>query len=434
MHKASLRVPIGGCLPSVRMPVQRRAKTVWLLVPRQQHHFRLREAVLFWFRRQAVLMMGMAVLLLVMPDRANGLSWPNPKGEPKAQVWLISTHPADWQTDLSEALSTIRYWRLASSAEWEPTDQEAFFADLASPMPTVIYIHGNWTQPDTALQQAWTISDPLWQAAGNRRFRLLVWCWPAERTSARLLTDLRFKAGRSDVEAYLLARHLERMACSEPILLVGYSFGARVITGALHLLGGGRLMGRTVWPEVSPASEFSSSAGNWAGSQKPIRTDRSPGPGRFRTILIAAAIGNDWLLPGGRHQQALSQLEKLLVTVNRADPALRWYPHLEPCDAPALGWAGPKGESGLHDKTPPTDATGSKDGTAPEDKTGLRDDHGAGSPAKHWTGSSPAKIEVLWVTCSVGNQHNWRLYLQTPELQTRLTDYLFDSPRPPEAP
>jgi len=474
MHQATLRFPTGRCLRSIRMPVLVMAMGGRQRAP-QQHPFQFTQAVLFRFLRQAVLWMGMAVLLLNMPDRAMGVGWPNPEGEAKTQVWLISTHQADWQTDLSEALWRIRYWRLASSAEWEATDQAAFFASLASPMPTVIYIHGNWAQPDTAIQQAWTIYRPLWQAAGQRRFRLLVWCWPAERTSARLLTDLRFKAGRSDVEAYLLACHLEQMACSEPILLVGYSFGARVITGALHLVGGGRLMGRTVRPEVSPASE-SSGLCNPADPEKAIRTDRSPTPARFRAILVAAAIGNDWLLPGGRHHQALSQLEKLLVTVNRADPALRWYPHLEPCVSPALGWAGPKGGPSLHEQTPPTEHTGPQEKTgptdasqpteasAPTDETGSKDrpgpkegivppdqtdlkngatpkreidsryDRGGDSlPSRPGFVSSSAKIEVLWVTCSVGNRHDWRLYLQTPELQTRLPEYLFDRrPKPDE--
>ena len=505
MHKASLRGPIGGDLRSVRIPVLRIAMAVRLLAPRHQHHCRLREAVLFRFLKQAVLMMGMAVLL-GMPDRAMGLHRPNLEGEPKAQVWLISTHQADWQTDLSEAFSIIRYWRLGSSAQWKATDQEAFFADLAFPMPTVIYIHGNWTQLDTAIQQAWTISGPLWQAAGQRRFRLVVWCWPAERTSARLLTDLRFKAGRSDVEAYLLARHLQRMACSEPILLVGYSFGARVITGALHLLGGGRLMGRSLLSEAGDSEPscwgsrkgLSAEAGRSGPTRLPAgfgqdnrvgqaahslprrqvglpaggQTENSSHrTGRFRGILIAAAIGNDWLLPGGRHQQALSQLEKLLVTVNRADPALRWYPRLEPGHSPALGWAGPPGGTGLHQQTPstketgpqevtgpknatqptdatqppvetgpkdrpgpkegivPTDQTGSKNGPTPQGKIDARHDRRVDSfPSRLGFGSSHAKIEVLWITCSVGNQHDWRLYLQTPELQGRLPRYLFDPP------
>ncbi len=348
----------------------------------------------------AVSQAGLDVLPLLLGQR-----------NPKRDVWLIDTHEAVWQTDLSEAVSTIRYWRLGDSAAWEAVDQESFFSEMARPVPTVIYIHGNWTDVGTAIQQAWTIGRPLWEAAGgNRRFRLVVWCWPAERTASRLLSDLRFKAGRSDVEAYLLARHLEPMPPSKPILLVGYSFGARVITGALHLVGGGRLMGRSLRPDASITSGTYSSESRSTGLRWPAGTNAATAPeqslggcsragngshlpGPFRAVLLAAAIGNDWLLPGGRHQQALLPLEKMLVTVNWADPALRWYHRLEPCDSPALGWAGlPAANCPAYP-------------LAKNDLTG--------------------KIEWLSVTSSVGKQHTWRVYLESPDVQARLLEYVF---------
>ena len=288
-------------------------------------------------------------------------------GSLKGEVWLVSTREADWETVLEEAVRTIHYWRLESLECWEEEDGDTFFSQMASPMPMMIYIHGNRSDSAEAIQQAWTMYGRVCEAAGERKFRLVIWSWPADRISGRPLSDLRFKAGRSDVEAYLLAWHLRRMPSSEPILLVGYSFGARVITGALHLLGGGRIMGRSL-----TVSEFRSGGG-------------------FRVILAAAAIGNDWILPEGRHHWALSQVEKMLVTVNRMDPALRWYPGLERGDGPALGRTGP-GQGGC-------------------------------------SGWQIGKIESLPVDCSVGKQHSWRAYLQTPELQARLPVYLFASPK-----
>ncbi|MCS7304315.1 MAG: hypothetical protein NZ602_04320 [Thermoguttaceae bacterium] len=329
----------------------------------------------------------------------------------KAEVWVINTQEAHWQSDLLEAFSGIQYWRLKDSDAWQLIGQESFFSALASPLPTLIYIHGNWTDLATAIEQAWTLCGPVWKRGDIRRFRLIIWCWPAQRTGARLLTDLRFKAGRSDVEAYLLALHLQQMPSEEPILLVGYSFGARVITGALHLVGGGRLMSRSLPAEHSMGSELYSAPrselGRLSGQDNKgglpgqfLTTDSKAAcglrpSGRFRAILVAAAIGNDWLLPGGRHQHALAKVEKMLVTVNRLDPALRWYARLEPCDSPALGWAG--------------------------------------LPADYWNTCAAlptnplAKIQCLWVTATVGKVHNWRLYFQTSELQARLPEYLFTS-------
>lgn len=329
---------------------------------------------------QMMARMAAAVLLAEWP--AGGACWAegsSPSTQPpvqqtgggegglKGEVWLVSTREATWETALEEAVQTIQYWRLQSPEKWEAVEGDVFFSRMASATPTVIYIHGNRADSAAAIEQAWVIYQGVCDAGGDRRFRLVIWSWPAERISARALTDLRFKAARSDVEAYLLAWHLKRADSSAPILLVGYSFGARVITGALHLLGGGRIMGRSL---------NDADSGSDSGSK-----------GRFRAVLVASAIGNDWLLPGGRHDRALFPLEKMLVTVNCADPALRWYRGLERCDSPALGRTGPVLVNG---------------------SDSLRD-----------------KVESISVVDSVGKQHDYRAYLLAPELQARLPVYLF---------
>ncbi len=280
------------------------------------------------------------------------------------EVWLLSTQEVPWGATAEEAAEWIGYWRWKSPDQWETVDRAGLWDHIASPLPTVIYIHGNRTDPATAIEQAWTIYRAVCARAGDQKFRLFIWSWPSERIPGRQLPDLRLKADRSDEEAYHLAWHLKRMSQERPITLVGYSFGARVITGALHLLGGGCVAGRSL-----PVSESSSGR-------------------RFRVVLVAAAIGNDWILPGRRHARALSQMEQMLVTKNWSDPALRWYPRLERRDSPALGRTGPV--------------------------------------LLHCLQEVP-KIESLSVACWVGKQHYWRLYLTVPELQARLPEYLFST-------
>jgi hypothetical protein len=45
-------------------------------------------------------------------------------------------------------------------------------------------------------------------------------------------------------------------------------------------------------------------------------------------VLLAAAMDNDGFLPGRCMQMAPSQLDRLLVTCNHCDPAMKWYPLL----------------------------------------------------------------------------------------------------------
>jgi hypothetical protein len=88
-------------------------------------------------------------------------------------------------------------------------------------------------------------------------------------------------------------------------------------------------------------------------------------------VLVAAAEDAHWLLPGQRAGLALSQVDRMLITVNRCDPVLRWYPLLYRRGGPsALGHTGPAGCL----------------------------------PGK--------KVELLDVSCSVGRFHEWEYYVQ----------------------
>jgi hypothetical protein len=105
-------------------------------------------------------------------------------------------------------------------------------------------------------------------------------------------------------------------------------------------------------------------------------------------VLIAAAIDNDWLLPGRRNGSALGQLEQVLVTHNPCDPVLRWYPFVYGKRGPdALGYTGPACPKGL--------------------------------------GPSRRKIELLNVACSVGKNHAYVNYLGSAALSARFGWYSF---------
>jgi hypothetical protein len=149
-----------------------------------------------------------------------------------------------------------------------------------------------------------------------------------------------------------------------PVSLIGYSFGARIITGGLHLLGGGTLADRRL-PELSSAD---------AGQKR---------SGPIRAVLIAAALDCFALAPGQENGNATSQVEEMLVTRNGCDDALRWYPLLYGRGGPqALGYVGP-------------------------------------------CCGNPENIRLFEATCCVGKSHHWEDYIYCSSLFDNLPHYMF---------
>ena len=128
----------------------------------------------------------------------------------------------------------------------------------------------------------------------------MIWSWPSSR--AGILThDVREKAERTDAQglylAWLLREHSQQSASTT---LIGYSFGGRIATGALHALAGGKLGGRTLAGQPI--------------SGKPINAG-----------LIAPAIDSHWLSGHGYHSQATSNMHRMVLMYNRKDIILKSY-------------------------------------------------------------------------------------------------------------
>ena len=230
--------------------------------------------------------------------------------------------------DLGAAPPSLCYWRLDDDCQWSPADAAEFRATDDAAMPTVVFIHGNRTDADEAVDEGvvrlrghpggdcWA-AVPLRDLVVAGRARL-----PPHRADARL------KADYSDVESYYLAQWLDQLRPGVKVSLIGHSFGPRIITGALHLLAGGEVAGRSLPPSTVAA---------WTGGK------RNP----VRAVLLASAIDADWLAPGGCHGLALSLVEQMLVTCNGCDRVLRWYPRLYGRGGPqAMGFVGPCGIDG----------------------------------------------------------------------------------------
>lgn len=275
------------------------------------------------------------------------------------QLWLINTRRASCGEGAADA-SQLEYSRLDGN-QWTSLSQAAFLAADDPALPTVFFLHGNRSDEADAVSEGYGLYQAMQCQAPNQAMRYVIWSWPADHVAGGNRLDVQVKAARCDGQSCYLAQVLAPMNPQVRVSLVGYSFGARIITGAMHLLGGGELAGTRV-ARPNPTAERAA----------------------VRAVLVAAAEDCYWLSPGSCHGLALSQLERLLITVNCADSALRYYPRLYGRGGPeALGFTGPS------------------------------------------CGSDGAKTELLDVSCSVGRTHAWACYSADLTLQARLPWYAF---------
>jgi hypothetical protein len=310
-------------------------------------------------RVAAAVTLGLGFLVGTGPSSAGGAT---------QQCWLIDARRADSCSLHTSGDKTLRYWQLGDCGRWLAADEGSLLENADPAVPMVAYVHGNPTTYEHGVQTGVDRFRVLRRRAQDQPFHFVIWWWSStHRDKLPLPRRMRQEAARSDLQAFYLARWIERIEPSVPLSLTGYSFGARVVAGALHLTGGGRLAGRSL--------------------------DRHPAEPRrpIRAILLGAAIHCDWLLPGRRNGLALTQVEHLLVSTNPCDPAMKWYPAIyRGCSPKPMGYGGPS-RSGLPDAE--------------------RD-----------------KIEVLNLSCYVGRSHKaFRYYSASPFL-ARLPWYTFLEP------
>jgi hypothetical protein len=232
---------------------------------------------------------------------------------PQDAVWAVSTRglgcpPPGWTYPLT-------VWQYESqSPRWANSTLDAFAASDDPEVVTVVYIHGNRIDSNLALQDGLSVYFHLAGAWDHERpIRFVVWTWPSDQIRGPL-KDVRAKAARSDVDAYYLAQFLTQVNPEVKVGLLGYSYGARIASGGVHLLGGGRLAGLSLLTTSGPETNVA---------------------------LWAAAEHDDWLLPGRTHGEALPRAEQWLITRNCCDPVLAHYRLLDKCTDPvALGHSG----------------------------------------------------------------------------------------------
>lgn len=239
----------------------------------------------------------------------------------KSQIWYLSTREAARCDPLDNTADAVRYWRMKDDCTWTAADPKDFPAGGPKSMPTVIFVPGNQTDADEAVEKGLLAQQAIAAESEGKPFRFAIWSWPADRLYRRHRPDAQLKVDYCDVESYYLASWLRSVQRRGNVSLIGHSFGPRIIAGALHLLAGGELGCRTLPPDAD---------------KKPTE------PMKFRAVLMAAAADADSLAPSGINGKALPLLDKALITTNGCDRVLKWYPYLYGRGGPqAIGYTGP---------------------------------------------------------------------------------------------
>lgn len=233
---------------------------------------------------------------------------------PQDELWLVSARQCCAVSSGSEPLLSAQ--RLGGDSQWQGADLEALYAPASADQIVVIYVHGNRVPSGAAAAEGQHVYRLLIDGAESAPpLRFVIWSWPSARVKGQL-RDVRAKAQRTDMAGYCLAWALMHLPEDQPVSLLGYSFGARIATGAAHLTGGGSLGGRALPPHATSAHTM-------------------------RVAILAGALDASWLRPGGYHERARTQLDYLLNLYNTCDPVLKRYHLLDKrARASALGFSG----------------------------------------------------------------------------------------------
>jgi len=268
------------------------------------------------------------------------------------EVWLIDDRNSGCVNDASNLADGLRFQRYdLANDQWQAATAADFFGGPAAQRPACYWVHGDRIDSSEAIYAGLTVYRRLVEGTCEAPpLRFVIWSWPTTQVYRRPVPDVRLKASRAPATALRLAYVLSRTPADAPVGLIGYSFGARVVAGALHLLAGGDLNGHQL--EKPPAAV-----------------------GHYRAALMASATDYDWLEPGEPNGLALKSVERMLLINNGCDRILAHY-RLLACGrhgAPALGYCGVRSLSAL--------------------------------------GPDAEKVRQFDACCDVGNRHWWRLYI-----------------------
>lgn len=249
-----------------------------------------------------------------------------PMGMPnQSEIFEISTrHMPDRfrSIDFQNPNVEVNKWMMNG---WQRSSVEEALPNTGNDVLTIIYVHGNFMERNNALVRARIVDGYLRQQT-DRPYRLLVLSWPSQREK-KPLRDIFSNAESAECQSLYFAWMLSRLRQQTQVSVLGFSFGARTVTGGLHLNAGGSIPGFSQVPTCNDGV---------------IR--------KYRVGLVAPAIDRNWIELNGRHRLALTNVDSLVNLYNSKDPILRRFRFLDRFARPiAAGFAGFAGFEGISD-------------------------------------------------------------------------------------
>jgi pimeloyl-ACP methyl ester carboxylesterase len=283
---------------------------------------------------------------------------------PQDEIFLVNVRPIGGCCDPASLASGTQFESYqapddSGCRQWQTTSLAAVTSGDAS-ISTVLFVHGNRLTNWDAKCEGLAAYRRIVRNADAAPIRFVIFSWPSAQISGPL-KDVRVKAARTRPAGCQLAWFVDQLPAETPLTMVGFSYGARIVTGALHILGGGSLGGTS-----------------FAELQHPHRQP-------VNAVLLASALNSDWLCPGHYHGQAMTMVHQMVLVNNPEDRAMKYYHFSTTCGRPqALGYCGP---------------------------TCI-------DPA------AASKIVELNVGCYVGSEHNLFCYLSAPGVISEIDQFI----------
>lgn len=243
-------------------------------------------------------------------------------------LWEVSTRHLPCGPCCTTACNSYEFYRGGMcGVPWEVSSWDALLEATQADANklTLFYAHGNWMTRDNTRERARFIAEQIQRRCYNH-FRIIFLSWPSQRERGPV-RDIRENAECADSQAFYLARLLRSLPHLSQVSLLGFSLGARVVTGALHLDSGGTVDGQAIDTSETIA--------------------RQP----YRVSLAAPAVDRSWLQPCGRFGLAMQHVERLVNLYNSKDPVLRRFRFIDNAITRpiAAGFAGFVGVSSIAD-------------------------------------------------------------------------------------
>ena len=213
------------------------------------------------------------------------------------EIWVFSTRHLPGICKVPTVVNPSVQRFESTSCRWLADDLGTL---LGGKGPLIIFLHGNRYDAYSAKQQGIKLSrrcDALTALGENTQ--LMIYSWPSQQDGC-LLRDGRSKYRRCFTEGHYLAWLLGQISPERPVVFIGYSFGALITLEALEDLIAAENAGRPVSP--------------WQHR-----------PGDTRLIFVAPAVRCDAFSPCGKYRETLACVDRVLLTINSHDDALRFF-------------------------------------------------------------------------------------------------------------